>query len=67
MSTMIGDDELLARFVAGEPEAFVTFYRRHLGAILGFFLRRTRDARCSARSSWSASGSAGGSARRGTR
>jgi len=48
MSTMIGDDELLARFVAGEPDAFVTFYRRHLAAILGFFLRRTRDAELTA-------------------
>ena len=37
------DDDLLSRFVAGEPDAFVDFYRRHLAAILGFFLRRTRD------------------------
>src|SRR3984885_6799545 len=43
MSTIIGDDELLARFVAGDAEAFVSFYRRHLAAMLGFFLRRTRD------------------------
>lgn len=48
MSTMIGDDELLAQFVAGDPEAFVAFYRRHLPAILGFFLRRTRDAELTA-------------------
>ena len=48
MSTIIGDDELLERFVAGEAEAFVTFYRRHLAAILGFFLRRTRDAELTA-------------------
>jgi RNA polymerase sigma-70 factor (ECF subfamily) len=37
------DDKLLARFCAGDAEAFVAFYRRHLPAILGFFLRRTRD------------------------
>jgi RNA polymerase sigma factor (sigma-70 family) len=37
------DDALLARFTAGDGEAFVTFYRRHLPAVLGFFLRRTRD------------------------
>lgn len=48
MSMILGDDELLARFVEGEPEAFVTFYRRHLAAILGFFLRRTRDAELTA-------------------
>jgi len=48
MSTIIGDDELLARFVAGDAEAFVAFYHRHLAAILGFFLRRTRDAELTA-------------------
>jgi RNA polymerase sigma-70 factor (ECF subfamily) len=37
------DDELLARFSAGDAEAFVGFYRRHLPAMLGFFLRRTAD------------------------
>lgn len=37
------DDELLARFASGDPEAFVSFYRRHLGAMLAFFLRRTGD------------------------
>jgi RNA polymerase sigma factor (sigma-70 family) len=37
------DDELLARFAAGDADAFVAFYRRHLSAVLGFFLRRTRD------------------------
>jgi RNA polymerase sigma factor (sigma-70 family) len=37
------DDELLRQFAAGDPEAFVLFYRRHLGAVLGFFLRRTSD------------------------
>jgi len=43
MSTIGNDDELLARFVDGDAEAFVRFYRRHLPAVLGFFLRRTRD------------------------
>jgi len=37
------DDALLARFAGGDPEAFVAFYRRHLSAMLGFFLRRTGD------------------------
>jgi len=44
MVSMAGhDDELLTRFARGDPEAFVAFYRRHLSAILGFFLRRTGD------------------------
>lgn len=43
MSTISHDDELLGRFAAGDAEAFVSFYRRHLPAVLGFFLRRTRD------------------------
>ncbi len=37
------DDRLLERFAAGDPDAFVLFYRRHLPAILGFLLRRTQD------------------------
>lgn len=37
------EDDLLMRFVAGDPGAFVQFYRRHLAAILAFFLRRTGD------------------------
>jgi RNA polymerase sigma factor (sigma-70 family) len=37
------DDELLRRFAEGDPEAFVSFYRRHLAAMLSFFLRRTSD------------------------
>jgi RNA polymerase sigma-70 factor, ECF subfamily len=37
------DDELLIRFAAGDADAFVEFYRRHLGMVLGFFLRRTGD------------------------
>ena len=43
MSTISNDDELLARFAGGDAEAFVGFYRRHLAAVLGFFLRRTGD------------------------
>jgi RNA polymerase sigma factor (sigma-70 family) len=42
------DDDLLTRFAAGDAEAFVTFYRRHLGLILGFFLRRTGDSELTA-------------------
>jgi RNA polymerase sigma-70 factor, ECF subfamily len=42
------DDQLLARYAAGDPEAFVSFYRRHLAAMLAFFLRRTRDAELTA-------------------
>jgi len=38
---MVHDDDLLAQFAAGDAEAFVAFYRRHLPAVLGFFLRRT--------------------------
>ncbi len=36
-------DDLLTRFVDGDPDAFVAFYRSHLSAVLGFFLRRTGD------------------------
>jgi len=36
-------DDLLERFVAGDPGAFVQFYRRHVSAVLAFFLRRTGD------------------------
>src|SRR4051794_40594867 len=34
------DDALLAA-TATDPEAFAAFYRRHLRAVLAFFLRRT--------------------------
>jgi RNA polymerase sigma factor (sigma-70 family) len=37
------DDVLLERFAAGDSDAFVAFYHRHLAPILGFFLRRTHD------------------------
>ena len=44
MVSMAGqDDDLLTRFAAGDPDAFVAFYRRYLAAVLGFFLRRTGD------------------------
>jgi RNA polymerase sigma-70 factor (ECF subfamily) len=44
MGAMDSDsDRLLERFAAGDAEAFVAFYRVHLPAILGWFLRRTRD------------------------
>ena len=37
------DDGLLARYVAGDADAFVSFYRRHLATVVGFFVRRTGD------------------------
>jgi RNA polymerase sigma factor (sigma-70 family) len=43
VSSAARDDDLLTGFAAGDPEAFVLFYRRHLAAVLGFFLRRTGD------------------------
>jgi RNA polymerase sigma-70 factor (ECF subfamily) len=42
------DEELLRRHAAGDPDAFVAYYRRNLSAILAFFLRRTRDAELTA-------------------
>jgi hypothetical protein len=40
-----GDESavLLGRFVAGDPEAFVVFYRLNLGPVVAFPLRRTGD------------------------
>lgn len=38
-----GDDMLLERAAAGDGDAFAVFYRRHLAAITGYLLRRTRD------------------------
>jgi RNA polymerase sigma factor (sigma-70 family) len=35
------DNELVAAFAGGDERAFEAFYRRHLGAIVGFHLRRT--------------------------
>ncbi|MGO9957619.1 MAG: RNA polymerase sigma factor [Solirubrobacteraceae bacterium] len=42
------DDELLVRFVGGDPDAFVEFYRRHTSAMLAYFLRRTGDVELTA-------------------
>jgi RNA polymerase sigma-70 factor (ECF subfamily) len=36
-------DEALLAATRREPEAFAVFYRRHVRALLGYFLRRTRD------------------------
>lgn len=37
------DDDLLVRYAAGDADAFVAFYRRHLATVIGFFMRRTGD------------------------
>jgi len=37
------DGDLLAAVVAGDGQAFATFYRRHLPAVLAFLLRETGD------------------------
>src|SRR3954463_12764798 len=36
-------DETLLAALDAEPEAFAEFYRRHVTALLAFFVRRTRD------------------------
>jgi RNA polymerase sigma-70 factor (ECF subfamily) len=36
-------DEALLAALDDEPEAFAVFYRRHVTALLGYFVRRTRD------------------------
>jgi RNA polymerase sigma-70 factor (ECF subfamily) len=36
-------DETLLAALDEEPEAFAEFYRRHVTALLGYFVRRTRD------------------------
>src|SRR4051794_23285818 len=41
------DDDLLAATRA-EPEAFAVFYRRHVHAILAYFVRRTHDVELAA-------------------
>ena len=41
------DDDLLAA-TRSEPEAFAVFYRRHVGPLLAYFARRTRDAELAA-------------------
>src|SRR5258707_10652991 len=47
MSDSRSDEALLAA-TRGEPEAFAVFYRRHVRALIGYFLRRTRDAELAA-------------------
>lgn len=37
------DGELLAAVVAGDGQAFASFYRRHLPTVVAFLLRETRD------------------------
>jgi RNA polymerase sigma factor (sigma-70 family) len=37
------DGELLSAVIAGDGQAFATFYRRHLPAVVAFLLRETRD------------------------
>jgi RNA polymerase sigma-70 factor (ECF subfamily) len=37
----VADSELLRRTIAGEPEAFGVFYRRHESVLLVYFRRRT--------------------------
>ncbi|HTU86834.1 MAG TPA: RNA polymerase sigma factor [Solirubrobacteraceae bacterium] len=39
----LADGDLLAAVVAGNGEAFATFYRRHLPAVLALLLRETGD------------------------
>jgi RNA polymerase sigma-70 factor (ECF subfamily) len=41
-------DEALLAAARSEPEAFAEFYRRHVRALIGYFLRRTRDAELAA-------------------
>ena len=44
MASVDDDDQgLLAGHVAGDPDAFVAYYRRNLPRVLSFFLRRTGD------------------------
>jgi RNA polymerase sigma-70 factor (ECF subfamily) len=41
-------DEALLAATRHEPEAFAVFYRRHVRALIGYFLRRTRDVELAA-------------------
>jgi RNA polymerase sigma-70 factor (ECF subfamily) len=43
MDQDLPDDELLARALRGEGDAFECFYRRHLPAIVSYLMERTRD------------------------
>jgi RNA polymerase sigma factor (sigma-70 family) len=42
------DGELLAAVAAGNGAAFAAFYRRHLGAVVGYLVRETHDREVSA-------------------
>jgi RNA polymerase sigma factor (sigma-70 family) len=42
------DGELLAAVVAGDGQAFASFYRRHLPVVVGFLLRETGDREATA-------------------
>jgi DNA-directed RNA polymerase specialized sigma24 family protein len=42
------DGDLLAAVVGGDGQAFATFYRRHLSAVVAFLLRETRDREATA-------------------
>jgi RNA polymerase sigma factor (sigma-70 family) len=42
------DGDLLAAVVAGDGQAFATFYRRHLPAVVAFLLRETGDREATA-------------------
>ena len=42
------DDEAILAALDTTPEAFAVFYRRHVAGLLGYFLRRTRDAEVAA-------------------
>ncbi len=42
------DGELLAAVVAGDGQAFSTFYRRHLSTVVAYLLRETRDREATA-------------------
>ena len=42
------DDEAIIACLDREPERFAIFYRRHVAGLLGYFMRRTRDAELSA-------------------
>jgi len=44
----VSDEDELQRARDGDADAFAAFYRRHVGALLGYFMRRTRDAEQSA-------------------
>jgi RNA polymerase sigma-70 factor (ECF subfamily) len=43
MNRNLDDDELLVRTLGGDGDAFACFYRRHLPAIVGYLMARTRD------------------------